>query len=209
LKDDINAALKSLPPDSEVTLRSGRNGLNPPLEEELDGLVFSVSGFFQVNTGAALLLFNKAREYASLSKNETLIDLFCGVGSMTLFIGRDAGHALGVEVDPDAIVAARENAQQNGLAFIEFLRADVSQWDAGDLRPDCVTVDPPRSGLSRAAIRKILELSPKRIVYVSCDPATLARDLRLFDGYSVSKVCAIDMFPRTANIECCCLLERA
>jgi len=206
LKDDLNNMLKSLVPGRGVTIRSGRNGLTPPLEEELDGLVYKVSGFFQVNTEAALLLFKKVREYAAMSKKETLLDMCCGVGSMTLFVGRDAGKAFGVEQDAIAVKTARENARRNNMPHVGFYRADIAQWKSNGLKPDCVIVDPPRNGLSREAVYKILELSPKRIVYVSCDPATLARDLGALKGYSVREACAIDMFPRTANVECCCLL---
>ena len=208
LKPDINDALKTLPPHGEVTLRSGRNGLGKPLEEELDGLIFKVSGFFQVNTGAALLLYRKAREYAAMQKSETLVDLYCGVGSLTLFVGRDAGRATGVELDHGSVAAARENARRNRLPHIEFIAADAAEWDCAGLKPDCIIVDPPRKGLSPGAVRKIIELAPKRIVYVSCDPATLARDLRALENYAAKDVCAVDMFPRTANVECCCLLER-
>jgi len=206
LKDDINDALKQRSSGGEITLRSGRNGLNRPLEEELDGLVFHISGFFQVNTEAALLLYQKVREFAAMKKNETLIDLYCGVGAMTLYVGRDARHALGIEQNFAAVETAKENARSNNLGHIEFLCADAAEWEAPVPDPDCVIVDPPRKGLSRGALRKILELSPKRVVYVSCDPATLARDLREFKGYEVKEVCVVDMFPRTANVECCCLL---
>ena len=208
LKDDLNDALRTLPPGRQVTLRAGRNGLRDPLEEELDGLVFGISGFFQVNTGAALLLYQKAREYAAMSKNETLIDMYCGVGSLTLFVGRDAGYALGVELEPGSVKTARKNAWRNGLQHIEFISADAAEFQASDSSFDCVMVDPPRKGLSPGAVRKVLELAPERIVYVSCDPATLARDLRAIEGYEVRKVCAVDMFPRTANVEICCLLSR-
>ena len=208
LNDDLNHALKEMTINGEITLRSGRNGLNQPLEEELDGLVFRISGFFQVNTCAALLLYQKAREYAALTENDTLIDMYCGVGTMTLFVGRDAGRAIGVERNFPAVKTARENAQLNGLSHIEFIDADAAQWDAPIPAPDCVIADPPRSGLSPGAIRKILELSPGKIVYVSCDPATLARDLKLLQGYTVKDICAVDMFPRTANVECCCLLTK-
>jgi len=214
LKDDLNEAVADLvkkdkKQDNEITLRSGRNGLNTPLEEELDGLVFILEGFFQVNTEAALLLFQKAREFASLSKSDTMIDLYCGVGALTLFVGRDAGCALGVELNPDAVNTARENAQRNNLFNIEFIHADAADWIADIEEPDCVIVDPPRKGLLAKAIDKILELSPKRLVYVSCNPATLARDLKeLHSHYAISDICTVDMFPRTANIECCCLLSR-
>lgn len=230
LKEELNNAIKQLSPHGDVTVRAGRNGttiIGPtkeidgnanigtgkneaaqPLEEELEGLVFKISGFFQVNTGAALLLYQKAREYAALSSSDSLIDLYCGVGSLTLFVGRDAGYALGVELNPDAVKTARENARRNNLSHIEFVAADAANWSARVKSPACVIVDPPRKGLSQGAVRKILELSPKRIVYVSCDPATLARDLRALEGYTVKEICAVDMFPRTANVECCCLLFR-
>lgn len=208
LKDDLNNAVKNLKGGGEKTLRSGRNGLEQPLEEELDGLVYGISGFFQINTGAALLLFNKAREYAAMQKDEVLVDLYCGVGSLTLFAGRDAGFAIGVERDSAAVEAARENARRNGLSYIEFVNADAEKWETDIANPECVIVDPPRSGLTPGAVRKIICLSPERIVYVSCDPATLARDLRALSGYDVKELCAVDMFPRTANVECCCLLNK-
>jgi len=208
LKDDINDALKKPLPFGETTLRSGRHGLCQPIEEELDGLVFTISGFFQVNTGAALLLYRKAREYAALVKSDRLIDMYCGIGSLTLFTGQDAGAALGVEINRDAVNTARENATRNGMAHIEFLCADAAGCDIEAYVPDCIIVDPPRSGLSSAVICKILALSPKRIVYVSCDPATLARDLRKLMPYTVNDICVVDMFTRTANVECCCLLEK-
>jgi len=208
LRDDINSALKSLKRSREVTIRSGRNGLNEPLEEELDGLIFKVSGFFQVNTGAALLLFKKAREYANLTKSDTLIDLYCGVGALTLFVGRDAGYAIGIEQNPNAIKTARENAHSNKLSHIDFINVDAAVRDIEILNPTCIIVDPPRKGLSSAVIHNLLELNVKRIIYISCDPATMARDLKLLEGYMVRDICAVDMFPRTANIECCCLLEK-
>jgi len=211
LKDDLNIAINNLnaqKPEQNITLRSGRNGLSPPLEEELDGLVFRISGFFQVNRDAALLLFNKAREYACMSKNETLVDLYCGAGSLTLFVGRDAGYALGIELNSASIEAAQANAQQNGFTHIEFINADAARWDSDILKPDCLIVDPPRKGLSKNAVAKILDLSPKKIVYISCDPATLARDLKSLCGYTLADLCVVDMFPRTANVECCCLLQK-
>ena len=194
--------------ENHVTLHSGQTHPGGTITEEIDGLIFTVEGFFQVNTAAALLLFQKAREFASMTKDENLLDLYCGVGALTLFVGRDAGYALGVEQNQAAVDAARENAKRNGLPHIEFICADVAAWEADAPHPDCIIVDPPRKGLSRGAVQKIVGLSPSRVVYISCDPATLARDLRLLDGYSVREVCAVDMFPRTANVECCCLLQK-
>ncbi|MCL2627251.1 MAG: class I SAM-dependent RNA methyltransferase [Oscillospiraceae bacterium] len=208
LRDDINNAIKSQKRSRAIIIRSGRSGLNEPIEEELDGLIFKVSGFFQVNIGAALLLFQKAREYANLNKNDTLVDLYCGVGAMTLFVGRDAGYAIGIEQNPDAIKTAHENASHNKLSHIDFINADAANPHMDIPEPTCIIVDPPRKGLSSAVINNVLELKAKRIIYVSCNPATMARDLKLLEGYMVSDICAVDMFPRTANIECCCLLEK-
>jgi len=209
LKDDLNDKIKTLRPGGDITLRSGRNGPDMPYEEELDGLIFKISGFFQVNTDAALLLCQKVREYAGLTGNGVLIDMYCGVGTLTLFAGRDAGFALGIEHDREAVEAARFNARQNNLPNVEFIDADAAEWNTHFELPDCVIVDPPRKGMAPGAVRKVLELSPRKIIYVSCDPATLARDLRGLSGYGISDICAVDMFPRTANIECCCMLEKA
>ena len=213
LKEDINNSIKSLAQSgsksgNDVMIRTGRNGTNLPYEEELDGLVFKLEGFFQVNTGAALLLFQKASEYAALTKSDTLIDLYCGVGALTLFVGRDAGNVIGVEHNTAAVETARKNAIYNGLSHIDFINADVEKWEADITTPNCVIVDPPRKGLSKGAVDKIIKLFPKRIVYVSCNTATMARDLKALINYTVVEICAVDMFPRTANIECCCLLIR-
>jgi len=205
--DDETASDKN----AKVVLRSGKNGMEKPLEEELDGLTFQIKGFFQVNTDATLLLCNKAREYAGMAKDETLIDLYCGIGTFTLFVGRDAGRALGVESNPNAVNVAKKNAQHNKLDHIDFVEADAGEINADvlnlEIAPDCVIVDPPRKGLSQGAVREILQLKPKRIIYISCDPATLARDLKRLEGYEPKEICAIDMFPRTANVEICCLLN--
>ncbi|MCL2046986.1 MAG: class I SAM-dependent RNA methyltransferase [Oscillospiraceae bacterium] len=215
LEDDLNIALEKLcdtrlKAGENITLRAGNMMGEDQFEVELDGLIFEASmvSFFQVNSEAALLLFQRAREYASLAKNEMLVDLYCGVGSLTLFIGRDAGSALGVENNASAVDNARANAMRNGFEHIDFLCADAAKWDATGINPDCVIVDPPRSGLSSKAVEKMHELSPERIIYVSCDPATLARDVIRLSNYEAIAISAIDMFPRTSNIECCLLLVR-
>ena len=215
LRGEINNALRELwdkkqfSAGEKIRFRVGSNGLSPPIEETLDGLTFRMSedSFFQVNTDAALLLYRKAKQYAALGKDETLLDIYCGVGTLTLFLGRDAKFALGVESNLSAVKDAEINAKNAKLSHIEFICADAAKWDSGDFKPDCVVTDPPRAGMSTEAIEKILQLSPKRIIYISCDPATLARDIkRLSNDYNASEVCVIDMFPRTANVECCVLL---
>jgi 23S rRNA (uracil1939-C5)-methyltransferase len=178
--------------------------------ETIGGLTFRISpdSFFQINTEAALLLYEKAREYAALQPHEFLLDLYCGTGTITLFLGRDAGKALGVELSTDAFADAKENAALNDVSYVEFLCADVSELDIGEFAPDCIVVDPPRKGLTSEIIRKIGELNPPRIIYISCDPATLARDIKLLQNYKVTRACAVDMFPRTKHVEAIVKLER-
>jgi tRNA/tmRNA/rRNA uracil-C5-methylase (TrmA/RlmC/RlmD family) len=178
--------------------------------EKLGDLTFRISqgAFFQVNTEAAFLLYEKVREYAALKPHELLLDLYCGTGTITLFLARGAKTALGVELNAAAITDARENAALNGISNAEFLCTDVAELDTSNLAPDCIIADPPRKGLSPEALRKIEEFAPPRIVYISCDPATLARDIKLFKNYEVRRVCAVDMFPRTRHVECVALLER-
>lgn len=207
LPDELNAMLRDLwenpPPDAQpVTVRTEIPNIG--------GVSFFVSpdSFFQVNNAAAEILCEKVRGYAELSKSDTLVDLYCGCGFFTLLAGQDAGRAIGVESNRTAVKDARESTRRNGFTHMEFICADAASWDSSDIRPSCVIVDPPRKGLSKAAIRKIAELRPARIVYVSCNPATMARDIKLLNGYTPKSVCAVDMFPRTANIECCMLLMR-
>jgi 23S rRNA (uracil1939-C5)-methyltransferase len=179
-------------------LRRGQINIRTSFET-IDGLKLKISpeSFFQVNTEAALLLYEKAREYAALKPHEFLLDLYCGTGSITLFLARDAGRALGVELCESAVADAKENAVLNNINNTEFLCADASA-----LAPDCIVADPPRKGLTIDVLRKIEELSPQRIIYISCDPATLARDIKLLGSYEVTRVCAVDMFPRTKHVEC-------
>ena len=215
LEDEINDALhiiRSNPPcaTGSIALRTGGKANSSQVEINLDDVIYEVSqeSFFQVNNDAALLLFRRARDYAALLPSENLLDIYCGVGSMTLFIGRDARYALGVESNSIAVDDARNNANRNGIGNVDFICADAMEHDYSGLKPDCIIVDPPRKGLAPAVVKKILEMAPSRIVYVSCDPATLSRDIsRLYD-YEATKISAVDMFPRTANVECCLLLVR-
>jgi len=173
-------------------------------------LAFRVSpaSFNQVNPAAAKLLLDKAAEYADLGAGDFLLDLYCGTGTMALYLGRNAKKSLGVEFSEAAIKDAKHNAKRNNIANASFICKDVSLLDTRGLFPDCVVVDPPRKGLSRAAVGKVAEMSPRRVVYVSCEPSTMARDVRLLDGYRLQKACVVDMFPRTSGIECVALLTR-
>ncbi|MCL2698032.1 MAG: 23S rRNA (uracil(1939)-C(5))-methyltransferase RlmD [Oscillospiraceae bacterium] len=178
--------------------------------EKIGDLTFKISpeSFFQVNSEAALLLYEKAREYADLKPHEFLLDLYCGTGSTTLFLARNAGRALGVELSAAAVADAKENAALNNIGNVDFLCADVSLLETGGLAPDCIVIDPPRKGLAPGALKKTEELAPARIIYISCNPATLARDIKLLHNYEVKQISAVDMFPRTKHIECVAKLER-
>ena len=186
------------------------------LEDTLCGLTFrlSVPSFYQVNRTQAEVLYGRALDFAGLTGRETVLDLYCGAGTITLVMAGKAGRAIGAEVVPEAVEDARENARRNGIANAEFLCADAGQaaleLAARGIRPDVVCVDPPRKGLSPEVIEAIAQMTPARVVYVSCDPGTLARDVRLLRerGYTLQRVEAADLFPRTKHVECVVLMSR-
>ncbi len=179
------------------------------LMDTLCGLTFrlSVPSFYQVNRPQAERLYGKAVELASLTGQETVLDLYCGAGTITLVMAQKAGRVIGAEIVPEAIENAKENAVRNGVKNAEFFCGDAGDIAAKlaeeKLRPDVVVVDPPRKGLSEDVIAAIGEMSPDRVVYVSCDCATLARDVKRFSeiGYILETATAVDMFPRTCHVE--------
>lgn len=184
------------------------------LEDTLCGKTFrlSVPSFYQVNRVQAERLYAKAIEFASLTGQETVLDLYCGAGTITLALSDHAKKVLGAEIVPEAIGDARENAARNGVKNAEFFCGDASdvakKLARENLRPDVITVDPPRKGLAADVVESIAEMQPGRVVYVSCDSATMARDVkRLADlGYTAQRACAVDMFPRADHIETVCQL---
>ena len=186
------------------------------LTDELCGLTFrlSVPSFYQVNREMAEVLYAKAVEFAALTGTETVLDLYCGAGTITQVMARHAGRVIGAEIVPEAIEDAKANAERNGVENVEFFRGDASavaaDFAAKGLRPDVICVDPPRKGLAPEVVRAAAQMVPRRIVYVSCDPATLARDVKLFaaEGYGAVRAAAVDMFPGTANVESVVALER-
>jgi 23S rRNA (uracil1939-C5)-methyltransferase len=187
------------------------------LEEELSGLRFRLShgAFFQTNTEMAERLYSIATEMAGLSGSERVYDLFCGIGTLSLVLARDAGEVWGVEIVPEAIEDAERNAELNGIGNARFRAGDARTSirplveEAG--RPDLVVVDPPRAGLSKKIVRRLIECEAPRIVYVSCNPTTLAPNaVQLGEaGYRLRRVQPVDMFPQTPHIECVALLEKA
>jgi 23S rRNA (uracil1939-C5)-methyltransferase len=163
--------------------------------------------FFQTNTRQGEQLYRVTREYAELTGRETVYDLYCGTGSIGIFLSRQAAHIVGVEVITEAVDDARENAALNGITHSRFFAGDVVDICRDDLfaqegRPDVIVTDPPRAGMHEGLVNKILEIAAPTVVYVSCNPATQARDLHLLDAkYAVTKVQPVDMFPHTHHIE--------
>jgi len=186
------------------------------LEDTLCGLTFrlSVPSFYQVNREQAEVLYGRALAFAGLTGRETVLDLYCGIGTITLVMARQAGRAIGAEVIPAAVEDAKANAARNGVTNAEFLCADAAQAAQTladrSLRPDVICVDPPRKGLAPAVIDAIVQMAPQRLVYVSCDPATLARDVKRMEeqGYVLQRAEAVDLFPRTAHVETVVLLSK-
>ena len=182
----------------------------------LCGLKFKISpfSFWQVNRAQAEKLYSKAKEYANLKSDEILLDLYCGTGTIGLTMADSCKKLVGVEIVEDAIKDANENAIVNGINNAEFICADAAKAAEklrnDGLKPDVIILDPPRKGCGEELINTIFEMSPKRIVYVSCDPATLARDLKLLQvgGYEAKEITPCDMFSRTAHVESVCLLSR-
>ena len=177
-------------------------------------LRLSVPSFYQVNHDQAQRLYEKALEYAGLTGRELAVDLYCGAGTITQVLARRARHVIGGEIVPEAIRDAEESARRNGVENVEFLCGDASRLAAElrqrGLRPDVICVDPPRKGLAPDVVEAAASMTPGRIVYVSCDPATLARDVARFAplGYCPVRACAVDLFPGTAHVETVCLLSK-
>ena len=177
--------------------------------EKLEDLQFKIGpkSFFQTNTKQAEKLYKVARDHAELTGNEIVYDLYCGTGSIGLFVSKLAKKIIGVEMIADAIADAKENAALNNIHHTEFFAGDVIKicddaFFAAHGKPDVIITDPPRAGMHEKLVKKILEIAAPTIVYVSCNPATQARDLRLLDEkYVVTKVQSVDMFPHTHHIE--------
>ena len=184
------------------------------------GLTFWISplSFYQVNPGQTEKLYSLALEYAGLTGKETVWDLYCGIGTISLFLAGSARKVYGVEIVPQAIADARENAGRNGIENAEFfvgkaeeVMRDFYEGNETEKKPDVIVVDPPRKGCDGACLEAMLKVRPERIVYVSCDPATLARDLRVLcdGGYGVERIRGVDMFGMTVHVETVVLMSRA
>ena len=198
--------------DEEIVLHG-----NGWIEDTLCGLTFRLSprSFYQVNHHQAQRLYEAAISQAQITKDDTVLDLYCGVGTITLCMASAAGKVIGVEVVPQAVADAKENARRNGIENAEFFCGDAGEaalaLEKQGIKADVVVVDPPRKGLNADAIEALARFAPRRIVYVSCDPATLARDVALLKerGYALQNATAADLFPRCAHVESVvCLTKR-
>jgi len=181
--------------------------------EELLGLRFKIStfSFFQTNSLGAEVLYNTARDYIGETKDKLIFDLYTGTGTIAQLLAPVAKKVIGVEIVEEAVVAARENASLNGLGNCEFIAGDVLKViDGIKEKPDIIVLDPPRDGIHPKALDKIIDFGVDRIVYISCKPTSLARDLEVFQekGYKVEKVCVVDMFPATVHVETVVALHR-
>jgi len=218
------AAFPKPPVDLHTAIEGDSGGTDGPtgvlgeerLREELSGLKLEMShgAFFQTNTEMAERLYAIAAEYAGLSGNERVFDLYCGIGTIGLTMAAKAGEVWGVEIVPEAIADAERNAEQNKIENAHFYagsaRTSVRPLIEQAGKPDVVVIDPPRAGLSQKIVRRLIECEAKKIVYVSCNPTTLAPNAaQLVEaGYTLRRVKPVDMFPQTPHIECVALLEK-
>ncbi|WP_425452435.1 23S rRNA (uracil(1939)-C(5))-methyltransferase RlmD [Paenibacillus cellulosilyticus] len=185
--------------------------------DELDGIRFAISArsFYQVNPAQTVALYRTAVEYAGLTGQETVIDAYCGIGTISLFLARQAGRVYGVEIVPEAIEDSKRNAELNGIENADFEAGPsevvIPRWRQEGITADVIVVDPPRKGCDPALLDTIIRMKPERVVYVSCNPSTLARDLRVLEdgGYKTVEVTPVDMFPHTVHVECCVSLIRS
>jgi 23S rRNA (uracil1939-C5)-methyltransferase len=183
-----------------------------PVEYEI-----SANSFFQTNTLGAEQLYKIVEEFAGLTGKETVWDLYCGTGSIALFLSRQAKQVLGFEMVEDAVINARQNAEKNGITNCHFFEANLDKFFQKNPEliaslpvPDMAVVDPPRAGFHPDFLKQLIRLSPPRIIYVSCNPSTQVRDSAelVRSGYTLKKIQPVDMFPHTPHIESVALLER-
>ena len=198
--------------DQDVILYKG----DDHIFEEMEGLRFKINAksFYQTNSHQAYELYKITRDFADLKGDELVYDLYTGTGTIAQFVAKQAKHVVGVEAVPDAIIAAKENAQLNGIENVDFFVGDMKNVFNADFikqngQPDVIITDPPRDGMHKDVVNQILNIAPEKIVYVSCNSATQARDLALIkDVYKITKTQAVDMFPQTHHVENVVLLEK-
>lgn len=202
----VSNYVNSLIIDNEVIFGAGK------IMEQLGKYKFiiSPSSFFQVNTIQTINLYNKIKEYANLNKEDILLDLYCGTGTIGIYLSEECKKVIGIEINQSAIRDANENKKINKINNIDFICGDALQEIKKiNLKPDVIVIDPPRAGLDKKNIDNILQFNASRIVYVSCDPITLTRDLNILGkDYNILELTPVDMFPNTCHVECVSVLHR-
>jgi 23S rRNA (uracil-5-)-methyltransferase RumA len=205
----INDSLADIVKSDSTELFYGRDYIY----EELLGLKFKITtfSFFQTNSLGAEVLYSKVRDYVGETREKNIFDLYSGTGTIAQLLAPVAARVTGVEIVEEAVEAARENAALNGLSNCEFIAGDVLKVvDELKDKPDIIVLDPPRDGIHPKALEKIIDFGVDRIIYVSCKPTSLIRDLEVLQarGYKVEKACAVDMFPQTVHVECVTLMSK-
>ncbi|MBC2174023.1 23S rRNA (uracil(1939)-C(5))-methyltransferase RlmD [Listeria booriae] len=212
LVQNVNTANTNVIFGEQTVVLAGREYIM----DTIHGISFAISArsFYQVNPEQTEILYAEALKLAGLTGEETVIDAYCGIGSISLCLAKEAKHVYGVEIVPQAIEDARANAKLNKMDNVTFAvgKAEevIPDWFKQGIKADVVVVDPPRKGCDDALLQTILKMKPKRVVYVSCNPATLARDMLVLTegGYEAKMVQPVDMFPQTTHVECVTVLER-
>lgn len=217
---EVKSIVQNVNPQKTNALMGKKNKVlagKTTIEDTLLGLKFdiSASSFYQVNPVQTEKLYEMATKKADLSADDTVIDAYCGIGTISLSMARVAKQVYGVEIVPEAVEDAKKNAKLNDLTNVHFVAGkaedQMAKWQEDGLKPDVISVDPPRKGLEASLIDSVVKMNPKRVVYVSCNPATLARDVKLFteQGYEVNQpIQPVDQFPQTVHVESITVLER-
>jgi len=208
----VNSKANDTITDQKIEVFSGRNHIF----EQMENLKFKIGAksFYQTNSEQAYNLYKTVRDFADINPQMLVYDLYTGTGTIACFVAENAKKVVGIEYVPEAIEDARENAKLNGIKNTEFFAGDMQKVLNQDFikqhgKPDVIITDPPRAGMHSDVIKTLLFAKPKRIIYVSCNPATQARDLQLLDEqYQVLKIQPVDMFPHTQHVENVVLLER-
>ena len=171
--------------------------------------IVSLESFFQVNDNVTYKMYEKIKEYCGANKEDIILDLYCGTGTIGIYLSDSCKKVLGIEINKQAIKDANKNKELNGINNIEFIASDVSKViNKIDIKPNIIVVDPPRAGLDEYTIKEIIKINPKKLIYTSCDPMTLARDLNILKYYfNIKEITPFDMFPNTYHVETVCELE--